>query len=90
VLTLAGAAPTAAAAPAPVARQQGPGGAAAASAWAIQPTPNPLVRDGFLTAVSCTSPSACIAVGSRRDRTGAQVTLAEVWNGHRVVGPADS
>ncbi len=54
---------------------------ARSTAWAVQPTPNPLVRDGQLTAVSCTSPSACIAVGGRRDRAGAEVTLAEVWNG---------
>src|ERR1700757_5147646 len=35
---------------------------AAASGWAVQPTPGP--RGGTLLAVSCMSPRACIAVGS--------------------------
>ena len=51
------------------------------SSWAGQPTPNPMTRQGQLTAVSCLSASACVAVGGREDRTGAGVTLAEAWNG---------
>jgi len=64
--------PTVAAAPAHSAR---------ATTWAVQPTPNPLIRGGNLAAVSCTSPTACVAVGWRINRAGTQVTLAEVWNG---------
>ncbi|HSZ28385.1 MAG TPA: hypothetical protein VK784_01345 [Pseudonocardiaceae bacterium] len=48
------------------------------SAWAIQPTPNPsgtLFIDRFL-AVSCTSGTACIAVGYTSNGT-----LVEIWNG---------
>ena len=59
----------------------GPAQAARAGAWAVQPTPNPLIRDGSLAAVSCTSPTACVAVGSTVNRAGAKVTLAEAWNG---------
>ena len=55
--------------------------AARSAAWAVLPTPNPLASQGQLIAVSCTSATACIAVGSRQDRTGAGVTLAESWNG---------
>jgi hypothetical protein len=54
---------------------------ATGAAWAVQATPNPLARQGLLTAVSCPSATGCVAVGSRRDRTGAGVTLAESWNG---------
>src|SRR5207248_2690095 len=35
--------------------------AARSAAWAVQPTPNPLIRLGSLAAVSCTSPTACVA-----------------------------
>ena len=81
-LTLAGlAAPAANAAPGPSAQQPGPGAPAISSAWAVQPTPNPLIRGGSLAAVSCTSPTRCVAVGSRINRAGARVTLAEAWNG---------
>ena len=81
-LILAGVAvPAANAAPGPAARQPGPGTPAASRAWAVQPTPNPLTPHGAMSAVSCTSPSACIAVGNREDPTGAQVTLAERGNG---------
>jgi len=56
-------------------------GAARSAAWAVQPTPNPLASQGQLIAVSCSSATACIAVGGRQGRTGAGVTLAESWNG---------
>src|SRR5215472_10686948 len=51
--------------------------------WRIQPTPNPPRGGWFLLSVSCTSPSACTAVGGRLvpTRTGL-ATLAERWNGH--------
>jgi hypothetical protein len=55
--------------------------AARSAAWAIQPTPNPLLRDGGLnagdfTAVSCNSAGACTAVVSSFYRT-----VTEAWNG---------
>ncbi len=51
------------------------------SGWQLQTIPSP-VTTASLTAVSCTSATACIAVGYYDTiDTGAQVTLAEVWNG---------
>jgi len=51
--------------------------------WRIQPTPNPPGGGWFLTSVSCTSPSACTAVGGRLALPGKpSATLAERWNGH--------
>ena len=46
--------------------------------WTIQPTPNPRPGGAFLNGVSCTSASACTAVGSLPPGT-----LAERWNGTR-------
>jgi hypothetical protein len=54
---------------------------AGASGWAIQPTPNPTVPQGTLTAVTCTSAKACTAVGYAPDAAGTIVTLAERWDG---------
>jgi hypothetical protein len=52
------------------------------SAWAIQTTPNPSgALDSFLDGVSCTSASACTAVGWYETSPGAYDTLAESWNG---------
>jgi hypothetical protein len=54
------------------------------STWRIEPTPNPNPADARLRrliSVSCPSPSACTAVGEYTDSAGAQVTLAESWNG---------
>ena len=52
--------------------------------WRIQPTPNPRGGGWFLIAVSCTSPSACTAVGGSIEPPGKPQggTLAERWNGH--------
>ncbi len=52
------------------------------SAWTIQPTPNPKgLNLADLESVSCTSATACTAVGSF-DRNGVNdIALAEVWNG---------
>jgi hypothetical protein len=51
--------------------------------WRIQPTPNPPGGGWFLISVSCTSPSACTAVGGRLALPGKPTgTLAERWNGH--------
>jgi hypothetical protein len=53
------------------------------SAWTWQPVPvAPGSAGGGLTAVSCTSPRFCEAVGFNVDVTdGTQVTLAATWNG---------
>lgn len=51
--------------------------------WTIQPSPNPNdahYPNSFLYGVSCTSPSACTAVGDSKHKTGFTV-LAEQWNG---------
>jgi hypothetical protein len=55
------------------------------TAWKVQPTPTPTGQDGIvqglLTGVSCSSGTACSAVGDHIDDSGHQVTLAEAWNG---------
>jgi hypothetical protein len=52
-------------------------------AWRIQPTPNPPGGGAWtLGSVSCTSPSACTAVGGSLEPAGKpQGTLAERWDG---------
>ncbi|HTJ76387.1 MAG TPA: hypothetical protein VL337_13595 [Acidimicrobiales bacterium] len=60
------------------------------SSWTIQPVPDPVPSfgatsgDGF-SDVSCTSPTACIAVGNYEtfDRPDPVPTLAERWDGQR-------
>jgi hypothetical protein len=52
--------------------------------WRIVPTPNPSGAQAvFLNGVSCTSASACVAVGDfdRHTSGGPQLALAESWNG---------
>lgn len=53
------------------------------TSWAIQPTPIPSGAggDSDLSGISCTSATACTAVGSYINSTGHRVTLAERWNG---------
>jgi hypothetical protein len=53
--------------------------------WRIQPTPNPPGGGWFLNAVSCTSPSACTAVGGSIEPPGSKPggTLVERWDGRR-------
>ena len=52
------------------------------TAWSSQETPNPSGATGSsLARVSCTSSTACVAVGDYVERSGTQVTLAESWNG---------
>src|SRR5215831_17343604 len=52
--------------------------------WRIQATPNPSgAQFSFLSAVSCTSASACTAVGSSTSSLNTPVTLGEHWNGTR-------
>jgi hypothetical protein len=49
--------------------------------WQVQPTPNPAMPNGVLYADSCTSSSACTAVGDYENTAGTELTLAERWNG---------
>ncbi|HEV2377704.1 MAG TPA: hypothetical protein VGS19_36770 [Streptosporangiaceae bacterium] len=58
-------------------------GDAAASGWGIVKSPNPLVRNGMVTAVSCAAANACEAVGAYPSSSSSfnDVTLAETWNG---------
>ena len=52
------------------------------SNWAIQSTPNPSgAPDSSLAAVSCTSTTACTAVGNYVSSSGTELTLAEAWDG---------
>ena len=52
--------------------------------WSIVTSPNPGTTNSRLTAVSCATPTSCVAVGqstSAADRTSALKTLVEGWNG---------
>src|SRR5215471_9128604 len=54
--------------------------------WAIQPTPSPRrARLSVLFSVSCSSPSACTAVGQAVSNQGVSAPLAERWNGTRWI-----
>jgi hypothetical protein len=55
--------------------------AAADSPWRIEPTPSPAVANGSLTGVSCTSATACTAVGSYENGTGGEAALAQRRDG---------
>ena len=67
-------------------------GGAAGSPWRIQQTPNPVIHNGRLDAISCTSPGACIAVGGYENRAGTEVPLAQArtstgWRIHAAPVP---
>lgn len=50
--------------------------------WSLQTVPIPSgASEGALQGVSCSSASACVAVGHYTAITGAELTLAEAWNG---------
>jgi hypothetical protein len=52
------------------------------STWTVQPTPDIAGSTGSgLAGVSCTSATACTAVGYNDISAGPRVTLAEAWNG---------
>ncbi len=52
------------------------------SSWTVQSTPNPAGAKGsVLKSVSCTSSTACTAVGYYVNSGGTNVPLAERWNG---------
>ena len=58
------------------------GPAAAATGWVLQSTPNPAGGQlDELVAVSCSSASACTAVGLEETSSGQSLALAERWNG---------
>ena len=68
--------PTAAPPGGPTAAPAG-GPAAASSSWRAQQTPNPVIRNGVLDAISCASPGTCLAVGGYENRAGTGLPLAE-------------
>jgi len=50
--------------------------------WSIQSTPSPSgAKEAWLAGVSCASTTACTAVGRYENSSGAEVPLAERWNG---------
>jgi hypothetical protein len=53
--------------------------------WKVVPTPTPAgpqgIVQGLLTSISCTSATACSAVGDHLSRADHQVSLMEAWNG---------
>ena len=50
--------------------------------WAVQPSPDPAGGTlSVLTGLSCSSATACIAVGNYSSESGNEVILAERWNG---------
>lgn len=52
------------------------------TSWALQETPNPTgASESRLLGVSCSSATACTAVGSYVERSGVTRTLVERWNG---------
>ncbi len=51
------------------------------TSWTIQTIADPAGPSALLSSVSCTSATACMAVGSYEDSAGDTVTLAEHWDG---------
>ena len=51
--------------------------------WSVVLTPNPSGATSASAGVSCSSPWACVAVGSLSDSSGRTAALAEHWNGTR-------
>lgn len=52
------------------------------ASWTVQPTPNPAgAAGGALFAVSCTSATACVAVGSENNSDGTTQPFALSWDG---------
>ena len=49
--------------------------------WSIHPPTNPGPSYNYLNSVSCTSASACVAVGDYESASLVSGTLAEAWNG---------
>ncbi len=53
------------------------------SGWSVQPTPDLGDAGATLSGVSCSSPTACTAVGAYYRVSGLYYTLAERWDGTR-------
>jgi hypothetical protein len=53
------------------------------SQWRLQsmPTPSPISSQVFVGGISCAATSACMLVGNHDNAAGAQVSIAERWNG---------
>ena len=51
------------------------------SAWTIEPSPNPPAVGAYLTGVSCTTATACTAVGHYQNGLNMDVTLVERYTG---------
>ncbi len=53
------------------------------SAWSVVPSPSSETPDGYLTDLSCTSASFCMAVGTDKGATNHRhdAALIEMWNG---------
>ena len=64
--------------------------AAAGSPWRVQQTPNPVIPNGVLDAVSCARPGTCIAVGGYENRAGTEVPMAQARTstGWRILAAA--
>jgi len=56
---------------------------ASASGWSRQLAAKPASKNSALTAVSCTSRRACVAVGYFMNKSGRSFALVERWNGIR-------
>jgi len=54
---------------------------ASGSVWTRETSPNVTVPGGRIESISCSSATACTAVGTNVDTAGIKVTLAERWNG---------
>lgn len=68
-------------------------GPAASGGWRIRHPANQAAPNGFLAGTSCSSETACMAVGSYENRLGTEVALAEAghggtWRVRAVPGPA--
>src|SRR5215472_165862 len=57
------------------------GALAASPTWRIDKSVNATLPGGKLESVSCSAANRCTAVGSYRNTSGINVTLAERWNG---------
>jgi len=57
--------------------------AASSSGWSQQLAAKPPSKNSALTAVSCASRKACVAVGYSKNKSGRSFALVERWNGVR-------
>lgn len=57
---------------------------AGAAGWALVPTAPAGDQGSQLHGVSCTAPTACVAVGSTFTAAGQELPLAEHWDGHHL------